>query len=172
MPETPPIKIAIICDTEDKTIKCYACLSNYLQKNWVSRNLVDRFGLSLEATEFPLTENWSYRELRSIGTVDFSWYRRDVVSGSNIYRATFYVTSDDLIPVVIGHELLVEEPGISNPKDSVLPLVAESKSKSMLTFLGLVLRHRIDIGIRTDSIVLSRATGECREEEARAEGKL
>lgn len=65
------------------------------------------------------SETWNRHQLRSLGLITLSWQRRDIPN-PRIFTSTFHVSTDDSFKLLLGNELLSEEPEIENPKNATL----------------------------------------------------
>jgi len=122
------ITIALVSCCPMKEVRDWAYVEDTVNKNWVSKKIIDHLQLQPTPTKTEVAENWRDLQLRSTGTVGFHWSRRDV-STPITYPAVFHVTEEETPHIIIGNGLSSKEDSIRNPKESIHVLQASKQNE-------------------------------------------
>lgn len=124
------IQVTLLLGGRIPRLEKNALVEHGVQKNWISQQLVQEYRLKIQKLPRDIaSESWNERQLQALGLITLAWRRREGQTPM-VFESQFHVSADDSIPILIGHELLSEQPKIENPSDGMLVNVLGRKSKS------------------------------------------
>ena len=142
------ISVTLLPDSEAPERESKALIEHAVQDSWVSKKLVDKINLELEERdENVVPPIWNGCELVPVGLIALD-FRRNDVEKPRVFEGTFQVADDDRFAILLGEELLNEEPEIENPKRSIFLNLRKKETQGTLLFRffhTIIILHNPDI---------------------------